>query len=110
MFTKLESEGYLEIDHRESPGFTPEQARQGRFGKTMPLGSKRFQFGTYKCCGCEAMVIVRPERTRQRTWCRKCDAYMCDGCALAFKITGVHKPFKQIIDEWAAKAGMHGNI
>jgi hypothetical protein len=70
----------------------------------MPVGSKRFQLVTYKCCGCEAMVIVRPERTRQRTWCAKCDAYMCDGCSLAFKITGVHKPFKQIIDEFIDQA------
>ncbi len=104
MFSKTELEGYLEIDHRESPGFTPEQAKEARWGKTMPVGSKQFKLVTYKCCGCEAMIVVRPERTRERTWCRACDAFMCDGCAWALKITGNHKPMQQIIDEFMRKA------
>ena len=67
MFSKLELENYLEIDHRASPGFTPEQAKLGRWGKPMPVGSKRFQLVSYTCCGCERQVVIRPERTRQRT-------------------------------------------
>lgn len=100
MFSKLELEGYLEIDHRESPGFTEKQAREARWGKTMPVGSKRFKLVTYRCCGCEAMIVVRSERTRERTWCRKCDRFMCDQCSWVLKVTGVHKPMNQIIDDF----------
>lgn len=109
MFSKSELEGYLEIDHRESPGFTPEEAKAARFGHTMPVGSKRFQLKTYTCCGCQRQIIVNPERERPRNYCRSCDRYMCDDCSLTFKITGVHKPFKQIIDEYM-EAAIKGTI
>ncbi len=104
LFSKLQLESYLELDHRESPGFTVEEARAAHWGKTMPVGSKQFKLVTYTCCGCENLIVVRPERTRQRTWCGQCDRYMCDRCAWVRKITGVHKPFSQIIDEWQRKA------
>lgn len=107
MFRKTELEGYLELDHRESPGFTPEQCKAARFGHTMPVGSKRFQLKTYTCCGCQRQIIVNPERERARNYCRKCDRYMCDDCSLSFKLTGEHKSFKQIIDEYLEDAAKH---
>jgi hypothetical protein len=100
MFSRREAEGYLEIDHRDSPGFTPEQAKAARFGTTMPVGSKRFQFATKKCSNCDTQVIINPLRTRERFYCQKCDDYHCDRCALITKITGVCKTMKQVIDEF----------
>jgi hypothetical protein len=96
-------ENYLEIDHRESPGFTEEQARRGRFGVTMPVGSKKFQLKTYTCCGCQRQIIMRDNRVRPRHRC-SCDKFICDGCALTFSVTGVHKPFTQVIEDYLARS------
>lgn len=92
-------ENYLEIDHRDSPGFTEAEARAARFGRTMPVGSHKFQLKTYTCCGCEVQVIVREARTRPRNYCRSCDKYMCDDCALEYKITGLHRPMQAVVEE-----------
>ncbi len=75
-----------------------EEARAGGWGKTMPVGSKRFQLKCYTCCGCQRQIIVNPQRERPRNYCRSCDKYMCDDCSLAFKVTGVHTPFQKIIE------------
>lgn len=34
------------------------------------------------CCHCNAVVVLNPDRKRDRHWCRKCDKYVCDkpGC------------------------------
>lgn len=100
MFSKRELEGYLEIDHRDSPGFTEAEARAGRFGKTMPVGSKLIQRSTITCSHCERIVILNPDRTRSRAYCPKCDHYLCDECEVTRVVTGVCKPFKQVIDEF----------
>lgn len=100
MFSKRERESYLEIDHRDSPGFTPVQARAARWGITMPVGSGHFKFATRLCSNCGSMVVINPLRTRERFYCQKCDDYHCDNCALITKLTGVCKTMKQVIDEF----------
>ena len=37
---------------------------------------------TLTCCHCNRVVVLNPERRRERHWCFKCDAYICDspGC------------------------------
>lgn len=59
------------------------------------------------CCGCQRGVIRNPMRQRERHYCRAHDRYMCDDCALSFKVTGSHKSFKQVMDEYEAKV-IHG--
>jgi hypothetical protein len=100
MFSKRELEGYLEIDHRESPGFTEEQARAARFGKTMPVGSALIQRSTITCSHCERIVVLNPDRARSRGYCPKCDRHVCDECETVRVVTGVCRPFKQVIDEF----------
>jgi hypothetical protein len=96
MFSKRELEGYLEVNHRNSPGITPEQAAATGF-VCMPVGAgQTLKAPTYNCCGCQALIIVNPMR---REWCSQCDRYLCDRCALARKLTGFHKPYKKFLDE-----------
>jgi len=99
MFSKREMESYVEIDHRESPGITPEQAARAGRG-TIPVGKGQvFKSAAYQCSNCERLVVLNPNRSRDRFWCSKCDEYHCDDCALRTKITGICRPFKQLIEE-----------
>src|SRR5690349_11557141 len=45
-------------------------------------GGKLQEFATETCCHCNRIVILNPLRQRERGYCRKCDAYICDngGC------------------------------
>jgi hypothetical protein len=100
MFSKRELEGYLEIDHRESPGITPELAAKIGCG-TIPVGAgQTLKAATYNCPYCEALIVRNPERERERAYCRKLDRYICDGCDLKRKLGVELKPMKQVIDEF----------
>lgn len=77
-------EGYLMIDHRASPG-TPE----------VPEGTV-FEAATMHCSHCGTVVIVNPNRTRERAWCQPCDKYVCDNCGIEMKLPDYnHKPYYQ---------------
>lgn len=103
MFSKRELEGYVEIDHRESPGITSAQAAKA--GCEVAVGKGvRFQSPTYRCSHCEAMVVMRPDRSRIRGYCRKCDRYLCDNCSLVAKVTGECSPFNKFIDDYMDNA------
>jgi len=101
MFSKRELEGYLLIDHRESPGITPEEAALA--GKaTLPIGrGRKFEAPSVKCSHCERLVIMNPLRTRDRAYCPKCDRYLCDDCELKRVISGGEcYSYKQKIDDF----------
>jgi len=103
VFSKRSFEGYLEIDHRDSPGISQELSDRESSGNFRPIpaeGGKKLQLITKRCSHCPRIVIMRPERTRARGYCPKCDGFVCDDCELKRVITGVCRPWKQIIDEW----------
>jgi hypothetical protein len=99
MRTKRSREAYILIDHRNSPGITPEFMEAN--GLTGPAvgGGKSFESAMYVCCGCGADVIMNPNRSREREWCWSCDGYMCDGCGALRKLGHPHKPLKQKMAE-----------
>ena len=105
VFSKRELEGYLEIDHRNSPGISIEEARLAGAG-TIPVGAgQRFQSPTIKCSHCPRQIVLRPDRSRARNYCQRCDHYICDDCALLRKVSGVTcRPWKQHIDQLLEKA------
>lgn len=83
MRSKRSHEGYLLIDHTNSPGLTEDiLAPIGRSGPVVGEGQK-FEAGVLTCAHCQRQVIINPLRTRDRNYCRKCDHYVCDepGCA-----------------------------
>jgi hypothetical protein len=94
--SKRKFEGLLVIDHRESPGITPEQARG--FGPAVGKG-QLLETPTVQCVHCQRVVILNPLRTRPRHYCQKCDDYQCDTCALL-----PCKPFEQWALETINKA------
>lgn len=100
MFSKRELEGYLMIDHRESPGFTPQEAQAGGLAG-LPVGRGTLtQRPTINCSHCSALVILEPLRTRDRGYCPKCDKYVCDLCEAERVSTGVCRPFQKVIDDF----------
>jgi len=93
--------GYLFVDHRASPGLTPEQARLNGYDPKLAAEGKLFEADTMRCAHCPNVVIRNPDRIRARSSCLKCgDKYICDNCAfLASQPDYVHKPFQAKLDE-----------
>lgn len=97
MSSKRRHEGYLMIDHRNSPGMSDADL----VATGMPLGAGRglHECAVYTCNHCEMGVMKNPTRTRGREWCKTCDHYICDRCYGVLKATGVCKPFRNLAEE-----------
>lgn len=95
--SKRKFEGLLIVDHRESPGVTPEQAR----GHGPAVGAGQLlETPTYTCVHCQRIVIMNPLRTRPRVYCQKCDDYTCDECE-ALRVLhphAAHHSFAEVMD------------
>lgn len=99
-------EGYVSVDHRNSPGITeadltPELRARGFFPTTGMLEAP-----TLRCCHCGTIVIVNPARTRARHYCQPCDHYVCDQAGCITTCT----PFTKTIDETLESAARRINI
>lgn len=102
MFTKRELEGYLLIDHTDSPGISAQEA--AKTGAEHVPGGMKFESATINCSHCEALVVLNPKRSRSRGYCPKCDRYVCDLCEAERIKTGVCKPFSWRVDEMLKQA------
>lgn len=94
MASKLSQQGEILIDHRNSPGITPEFMRANGIGGPCVGAGKVFESGLKNCVHCGADVIMNPMRARERPWCRKCDSYVCDGCGLLMKLGNDCRPLQ----------------
>lgn len=105
-------ESYVQIDHRESPGFDAAMSYRlglGRHG----IGSVNYESAIVHCCGCSRGVLLNPDRSRERAYCKKCDSYLCDQCAVAIQNGAPHIPIAKFLDdaqEAAVKAEQRGSI
>lgn len=80
MAGKRNHEGYLLIDHRNSPGVPADIARRWGFDPYLMGEGKTLEAPTLTCAHCKGSVVLNPERIRKREYCQKCDDYVCDGC------------------------------
>lgn len=85
IFSKRSIEGYVEIDHSNSPGISAEQAASVGSNIVVP-GGTIFKSATMMCSKCQYMIILNPDRSRSRGHCRKCDHDVCDRCSLILKL------------------------
>lgn len=83
--------GYLQIDHRESPGVKPEDVAHVPGLEAIGAG-QHFETGTLTCKHCASVIVLNPLRKRPRAYCPKCDAYICDRCEQIRVATGHHEP------------------
>lgn len=88
-FLRASNEGYICIDHSESPGFDGRTAEIGhRLSLHRHIGAgQKLQAATNTCSHCDRVVIKNPDRTRTRGHCSKCDFFICDPCQADFYLT-----------------------
>jgi hypothetical protein len=100
--SKRDHENYLMIDNRLAPAIPDELLIPLGF----PAGAGRglFETPTITCHHCQANVVLNPNRSRERAWCKKCDHYLCDQCGVALSQTGICKPFGAVLYEAAIAA------
>jgi hypothetical protein len=109
-------EGYLLIDHRGGPGLSEADIAQWRAaGKdVLAIGEgQKYEQATITCHHCHAIVILNPARKRARSYCPKCDHYICDVCEQRRAATFECVPMKRVIDELQekrAKGLAHGPL
>lgn len=80
MKTKRSAEGVILIDHRNSPGLTEEFMRANKLDGPAVLAGHTFESALVVCHSCQRDVVLNPNRSRPKAWCRKHDAYLCDLC------------------------------
>ena len=95
--TKRSREGELIIDHRASPGLTPEQV--GAFNAPAVGKGDIYESAIAVCGHCQFAVILEPNRSRDRGWCSKCDTYLCDECTELLAKTLECRSMKRRVDE-----------
>ena len=97
--SKRSNEGYLMLDHSNSPGLDEKVIHE--MGDDLPLnaGRGKFEAPTYTCSHCQTVSILNPLRKRERVYCTGCDHYICDTCGAIRVKTGKCKTFLQIADE-----------
>jgi len=103
MSSKLAKDGYLLIDHRASHMPVPEDMLH-KVGLPAQAGKGLFETKTYTCSHCQYIVIMNPERTRERGYCRGCDSYICDPCAAKRAKDFSCKTYAQTLDEAITRA------
>lgn len=97
MKSKRSNEGYLFVDHRNSPGLT--EAQTVAAGRPATAARGLFEAPTYTCSHCQYVVVMNPNRQRERAYCSKCDHYVCDGCGALKAMTGACLPMEKVFDE-----------
>lgn len=95
--------GYLEIDHRDSPGLTAEDVAHVPNAIAVP-GGQHLERDVMQCSHCQRAVVLNPGRVRARAVCLKCSHFICDGCDDIRVKTGACVPFMQVLDRAAAIA------
>lgn len=103
MSSKRSKEGYLMIDHRATHMPVPEDLLR-QSGLPREAGIGLFETATYTCSHCQYVVIMNPNRTRERAYCRGCDSYICDPCGAKRAADFSCKTYKQVVDEVMQKA------
>jgi hypothetical protein len=100
VFRQNSHEGYLHVDHSNSPGLPPEIARRCGYDPRHCGEGQVYETATMGCAHCGIAVVKNPFRMRARTYCVKCDnRYVCDYCAWAMAQPGyVHASIEKKAD------------
>jgi hypothetical protein len=95
----MKREGYVIIDHTNSPGLPAEIAIRNGLDPKYTGAGKKYEAATQTCNHCKGVVLINKLRTRPRAHCPKCNGYICDGCAYETTLPlYVHTPFEKKID------------
>lgn len=93
-------EGCVFIDHRASPGLTPDQARLMGYDPIHVAEGVLFEAKTNHCNHCGTVVILNPLRTRERSLCYRCNKYVCDLCGIEMSLPDyIHSTYQQKLND-----------
>jgi predicted RNA-binding Zn-ribbon protein involved in translation (DUF1610 family) len=94
--------GYLQVDHRDSPGLTwadiPERLRRAGM---RPVGKgENFEADVYQCTHCQRTIALaaKADDMSKRGYCPKCDHYICNRCEQLRVATGFCWSFFRLLD------------
>lgn len=85
--SRRSAENELMIDHRAGPGVPPEIAAWAGIDPKLVEAGQLAEMPTITCNHCQYVVIVNPNRERDRERCQYCDEYICDDCAKVVHLT-----------------------
>lgn len=111
-FSKRSLEGEILIDHTASPGLTSADLS----GFPVPAVGKGqvYESAVVVCAHCQYVVIIEPNRSRERAWCAKCDRYICDDCGAQMKATlecqSVDRRIDEMLESIERKEDGHGSV
>ena len=92
-------EGYLLIDHSNSPGVRPEDIG----GVMAPgVGVKVFESSTFTCPHCHRQCVVVRKRSARRVephWCSKCDRRVCDNVACRLHCRNMNRLLDRLLEQ-----------
>lgn len=99
------SVGYLQIDHRDSPGISQQTVHDSGVDAPVVGAGHNFETDVASCSHCQAQILLNPTRKRARAYCRSCDRYVCDTCAAVMQNAGgTCSPFAKTVDILMAAA------
>jgi hypothetical protein len=105
MSSERDLEGYMMIDHRDAPPVPDWMLRQA--GLPSSMGRGLAESATYTCKHCCAVVVLNPDRSRERAWCRAGKHRICDACAVTYARTKICVTFDRLAD-MALEAAVSG--
>jgi hypothetical protein len=107
MLTQRNKEGYFLLDHSQTEGIPDEVVIKA--GLPPGAGQGVFEAPTFTCSHCQGVVIMHPNRQRERTYCSGCDHLICDNCGAAKAAGAKCRTMKQVFDELMEQAVRQGD-
>jgi len=107
-FSKRSLEGEILIDHRASPGLTPEQ--MAGFDSPIVAGGDIYESPLITCGHCRTAVVLNPQRTRDRGYCQKCDHYLCDECEYVRVLTFECAEYERRLEKFQREIEQQPNV
>lgn len=77
--------GYMLIDHQHADPLPEAMCRS--MGIPIWARNRKFEASTFTCTHCGGVVVMNPERTRERAKCVQCNHLICDKCGTAYAQT-----------------------
>jgi hypothetical protein len=99
--------GYLIVDHRHSPGIAPADVAHVPGEVLTAPGGAVLERDVLTCSHCERTIVLHPLRTRDRGYCPKCHAFICDTCEGIRVKSGACVPMQQVLERAATLAERH---
>lgn len=98
-----DQEGYFMLDHRAAASVPDSLVKAA--GLPAGAGIGLFEAPTFTCRHCQRVVVMNPNRTRERHYCRGCDHLICDNCAAVKAATQECRTFDQLVDKLLSSGG-----